>query len=152
MRISKKAEYALRAMVALARKPTGTTSLIEEISEGERIPVKFLEQILLELRRADMLRSRRGVGGGYQLNRKAQEISLGEILRVIDGTFEPLSCTPGDTERFGRQPCECGTIGGCGLGKVFCDLQKQVNSFLSRTTIADVVAQEARPSEISFEI
>lgn len=152
MRISKKAEYALKAMVALGRKPAGTTMLIEEISESEKIPVKFLEQILLEMRRAELLRSRRGVGGGYQLNRPAKEISIGEILRIIDGLFEPISCTPGDPERFGRQPCECGKPGGCGLGKVFCDLQKQVHSFLAKTTIADVIAQEAKPSEISFDI
>jgi Rrf2 family transcriptional regulator, iron-sulfur cluster assembly transcription factor len=152
MRISKKAEYALRALVALARKPAGSTSLIEEISESERIPVKFLEQILLELRRAELLRSRRGVGGGYQLNRPAVDISLGEILRIIDGTFEPISCTPADPERFGRQPCECGREGGCGLGKVFCELQRQVQSYLNTTSVADVVAKEARPSEISFDI
>jgi DNA-binding IscR family transcriptional regulator len=66
--------------------------------------------------------------------------------------FEPISCTPGDPERFGRQPCECGKPGGCGLGTVFCDLQKQVHSFLAKTTIADVIAQEAKPSEISFDI
>ena len=152
MRISKKAEYALRAMVALGRKPLGTTWLIEDISEAERIPVKFLEQILLELRRADLLRSRRGVGGGYQLQRQPAEIPLGEIIRIIDGTFEPISCTPGDPEKFGRQPCECGQVGGCGLGKVFCDLQKQVYAFLQKTTVADVVQREAKPADISFEI
>jgi Rrf2 family protein len=152
MRISKKAEYALRAMVALGRKPMGTTWLIEEISEAERIPVKFLEQILLELRRADLLRSRRGVGGGYQLQRPAAEIALGEILLIIDGRFEPMSCTPGDPERFGRPTCSCGTPGGCGLGKVFCDLQKQVYAFLHQTTVADVIAKETKPTEISFDI
>ena len=152
MKISKKAEYALRALVALGRKPLGTTWLIEDISGAERIPVKFLEQILLELRRADILRSRRGVGGGYQLNRQPNEISLGEILRIIDGTFEPISCTPGDPERFGRQKCECGIPGGCGLGKVFCELQRKVADFLMHTTIADVLSKEVKPSEVSFDI
>ena len=152
MKISKKAEYALRAVVALGRKPVGTTWLIEDISESERIPVKFLEQILLELRRAGLLRSRRGVGGGYQLNRQPSEISLGEILRIIDGTFEPISCTPGDPERFGRQPCACGITGGCGLGKVFCELQRKVAEFLAQTTIADVIARELKPGDISFDI
>lgn len=152
MKISKKAEYALRAVVSLGRKPVGTTWLIEEISETERIPVKFLEQILLELRRADLLRSRRGVGGGYQLNRQPSEISLGEILRIIDGSFEPISCTPGDPSRFGRQPCSCGIPGGCGLGKVFCDLQNKVADFLTHTSIADVIAKETKPADLSFEI
>lgn len=138
--------------MALARKPVGTTVLIEDISDQERIPVKFLEQILLELRRSGLLRSRRGVGGGYQLNRNPQEISLGEILRIIDGTFEPISCTPGDPERFGRQPCACGKLGGCGIGKIFCELQKLVNGYLAKTSLADVLVQETRAGEISFEI
>ncbi len=152
MRISKKAEYALRAMVALGRKPLGTTWLIEDISAAERIPVKFLEQILLALRRAGWLRSRRGVGGGYQLQHAPQDIPIGEILRIIDGPFTPLACTPGDPERFGRQPCECGVSGGCGLGKIFCELQKQVSQFLTHTSIADVIAQETKSVDISFEI
>lgn len=152
MRISKKAEYALRAMVSLGRKPRGTTASIEEICEDEKIPVKFLEQILLELRKASLLLSRRGVKGGYQLARPVGDISLLEIIRVIDGPFQPISCTPADTDRFGRGVCDCGTPGGCGLGKVFCELQKKVNAFLTKMSLADVIAKEAKAGEISFDI
>ncbi|MBP7949830.1 MAG: Rrf2 family transcriptional regulator [Verrucomicrobiales bacterium] len=151
MRISKKAEYAMRALCALARRPARAILLIEEISGSEHIPAKFLEQILLELRRADLLRSKRGLGGGYQLNRKPAEIPLAEVIRIIDGPFEPISCTGPDPEKFGHGTCECGAPGGCGIGRTFTDLQRQVNAFLGQTTIADVIAGEHR-SELSFDI
>jgi Rrf2 family protein len=152
MHISKKAEYALRAMVALARRAQGPPALIEDVSAAEHIPMKFLEQILLALRKADLLRSKRGVGGGYHINHAPQEISLGDVVRVIDGPFEPMACTRADPERFGRQPCACGVAGGCGLGAVFTDLQKSVNAFLAQTTLADVLARESKPDGFSFEI
>lgn len=151
MRVSKKAEYAMRALIALARRPGGATMLMDEISESSHIPTKFLEQILLTLRRADLLRSKRGLGGGYQLNRPAADISLGEVLRLIDGPFEPISCTGHANAKFGRGTCNCGASGGCGLGKTFSDLQQKVNHFLDDTTIADVLNREGR-GEISFEI
>ncbi len=152
MHLSKKAEYALRAMVALARHPHAPPLLIEEISDAGRIPVKFLEQILLALKHADLVRSKRGVGGGYQINRPPTAISVGDIVKVIDGPFDPIACTTADPERNARHTCECGQLGGCGLGRVFTELQRQVNAFLNNTSIADVVAKEQRAGEISFEI
>src|SRR6188768_1626052 len=91
MRISKKAEYALRALVAIARKPRSWS--IQELSTQESIPVKFLEQILLALRHAGILASKRGVGGGYTLLKPANKITLGEVLRVLDGPLAPVPCS-----------------------------------------------------------
>ena len=115
MRLSKKAEYALRAMVAMGRRGQSRPVAIQELSESERIPVKFLEQILLELKKSGLLKSKRGVGGGYLLNRAVDEIALGEIVELIDGPFEPMACAlPGAPGR-----CGCGKPKPCGLGSVF---------------------------------
>jgi Rrf2 family transcriptional regulator, iron-sulfur cluster assembly transcription factor len=153
MRLSKKAEYALKALVALARCPANTSMLIEEISSLEKIPVKFLEQILLVLKRSEILRSKRGQGGGYQLNRRAVDITLGEVIALIDGPVEPMSCNLSNPAQFSRSICPtCGLPGGCGLGKVFTELQIQMNAFLQGTSIQDVLAKETKPGDLSFEI
>ena len=150
MRISRKAEYALRALTAMARKPPTATSQIDELAGSERIPVKFLEQILLTLKRAGLLRSRRGVGGGYQLERPAARISVAEVINAIDGPFEPMPCTGEAVRRDGT--CPCGVPGGCGIGRVFRDLQVQVNQFLEGISLADVVAREPAGGAMVFDI
>ncbi|HEX2748109.1 MAG TPA: Rrf2 family transcriptional regulator [Verrucomicrobiales bacterium] len=152
MHISRKAEYALRALTAMARKPLTATSQIEELAAAERIPVKFLEQILLTLRRAGILKSRRGVGGGYQLERPASRTTLGEILTAIDGPIQPMSCTPPEPGRPGKAVCDCGTPGGCGVGKIFTDLQTQIHAYLSSQTLSDALAREATSPAMQFEI
>lgn len=149
MNLSRKAEYAMRAAVALARRPAASTCQIEELSAAEHIPVKFLEQILLTLRKADILRSKRGLGGGYQLNRPATEISLGEIVKVIEGPYVPVTCA---SEAAESGACECGVPGGCGVGRVFRELQGKVNGFLDQTSLADVVQRERADGGDFFEI
>ncbi len=120
---------------------------IQELSDSERIPVKFLEHILLELKKSDLLRSKRGVGGGYLLNKPAEDIRLGEIIELIDGPFVPLSCSePGLPGK-----CGCGQPKPCGLGATFGELQHMVQSFLSGRTVADVIAREAGAAP-SFDI
>ena len=92
MNFSKKAEYALRAVMAMSRAAPGTVFSIQSLSHEERIPLKFLEQILLILRKGGLLHSKRGAGGGYQLARPASRITLCEILEQVDG---PLDILPG---------------------------------------------------------
>ena len=91
MRLSKRGEYGLRAMIILADTPQPGVSLpvvqIKEISEREQIPAKFLEQILLSLKNAGLLHSKMGVGGGYYLAKPPSEITLGQIFRVLDGPW-----------------------------------------------------------------
>lgn len=152
MRISRKAEYALRALCAMARKPPTATSQIEELAAAEHIPVKFLEQILLTLKKAGLLRSRRGVGGGYQLDQPAQRISLADVITAVDGPFQPMSCTPPEPGKQLKGSCECGVPGGCGRGRVFTDLQTIVHQFLSTTTLADTNAREAGAPVMQFDI
>lgn len=151
MKISRKAEYAMRALLAMARSPETGTFAIQDIASGERIPLKFLEQILLVLKNGGLLRSKRGVGGGYQFQKTPLKITLGEIIQLIDGPFEPLVCTsmihqPGSA-------CECGIVGGCGLGQVFSGLKDDVNEWLNGTTLNDVLEREKKNrTTLSFEI
>ena len=120
---------------------------IQALSKSERIPVKFLEHILLELKKGDLLRSKRGVGGGYLLNRPAEDISLAEVVEVIDGPFVPLSCLEPGRPGY----CGCGQRKPCGLAAIFGELQGDVTEFLSRRSVADVIAREPS-SGPSFDI
>ena len=129
MRLSKRAEYALRALTAMAPRPAQTVSQIEELSTAEGLPPKVLEQILLVLKKADLLHSKRGVGGGYHLTRPASSITVGEILRAVDGPFLPI----------GDNAAEFGP----GLRTCFADLTSLVNHHLDSLSLADVLAREA---------
>lgn len=150
MKLSKKAEYAMRALLAMSRAAEGTNFSIHDISTRERIPLKFLEQILLALKNGGLLRSKRGVGGGYQLQKSAPRISLGEIITIIDGPFQPIPCST----LAGRSgvPCQCGIPGGCSLGQTFSGLQQEVENWLTQTTLADVLENEKGRDAMSFDI
>ncbi|NQT22740.1 MAG: Rrf2 family transcriptional regulator [Candidatus Omnitrophica bacterium] len=93
MRLSKKGEYAIKALLELAlnQKNGINTTLITNIAEQENIPQRYLEHILLSFKNSGMLISKRGVGGGYTLNKLPRNISLGDIIRVADGPLSPLS-------------------------------------------------------------
>ncbi len=150
MKPSRKAEYAMRALLAMARSPETSTFSIQDIATREHIPLKFLEQILLVLKNGGLLRSKRGVGGGYQFQKAPLRISLGEIIQLIDGPFEPLRCTTLIEEPGAA--CECGIQGGCGLGQVFSGLRSTVNEWLGGTTLGDVLERERARQPMSFEI
>ncbi|MES2706653.1 MAG: Rrf2 family transcriptional regulator [Verrucomicrobiota bacterium] len=136
--MSKRAEYALRALTAMARRPMTAVSQIEELSTSEGMPPKVLEQILLVLKKADLLSSKRGVGGGYQLVREPRSITLGDILRAVDGPFLPLGENPPGV--------------GAGLRSCFDELTDLVNSHLNSLSLADVLTREAPRSGMHFEI
>lgn len=140
MKISKKAEYALRAMLAICRSASGTTFSIQSLSGDEHIPLKFLEQILLVLRKGGILHSRRGAGGGYQLAKPAAKISIGEILHLIDG---PLDILPS-----GNAATSADSV----LQSAFRDLQQEMQTWLTNTTISDLLQKEQAQGMVSFEI
>jgi Rrf2 family transcriptional regulator, iron-sulfur cluster assembly transcription factor len=150
MKLSKKAEYAMRALLAMARRsPEVSTFAIQELASSETIPLKFLEQILLTLKNGGLLRSKRGVGGGYQFQKNPARITLGEIILLIDGPFEPIPCARLETA---NTLCECGKTGGtCGLGQTFHLLKQQVEGWLNATTLAQVLEREQNQA-VSFEI
>jgi Rrf2 family protein len=137
MRLSKRGEYGLRAMIDLAtwgsERGNGVVQ-IKEIAEREKIPAKFLEQILLTLKNAGLLQSKMGVGGGYHLSRSASEITLGHIVRVLDGPLAPIRCV----SQMAYEPCGCPDEQTCGLRLVMLDVRNAIASILDGTTLADV--------------
>jgi len=149
MKLSKKTEYALRALVVMARDTAGRTFSIQEIATAERIPLKFLEQILLVLKNGGILRSKRGVGGGYQIAKPAKRITIGDVLELIDGPSEPVACSAAAHKQTN---CECGIMGGCALGQTLAQLRDQVHEWLHHTTIADVIEREQARTGASFDI
>jgi Rrf2 family protein len=166
MKLSKRGEYGLRAMIDLATQLNGagakdpktheegasfpgvassggvytggnnSTGVVQirDIAERQHIPAKFLEQILLTLKNAGLLHSRMGIGGGYYLARPAEEISLGQVVRVLDGPLAPIRCV----SQMSYEPCGCPDEETCGLRLVMLDVRNAIADILDRTTLADV--------------
>src|SRR5512134_2555959 len=140
MRLSKKSEYGLRALMYAARFPEGTTFQIRDLAEKNGIPKKFLELILLELKNAGILRSRRGVGGGYLLGRRPESIRSSEILRAIEG---PVA------QRRGRN--EPGSVGdeeaSPAVARLVRETSDAIEAVLDRWTLADLAREEQEAVE-----
>jgi len=134
--ISQKAKYALRALAALAQAHPEEPMMISEIAQQQSIPKKFLEQILLDLKRSGMVESRRGKQGGYLLLKSAGEISFGEVLRLVDGPIAPLPCL----SQTAYRKCEdCDGEHLCEIRHVFARVADATREVLFNTTIADAV-------------
>lgn len=140
--ISQKAKYALRALVSLARIGRGETMMIGEISRTQAIPKKFLEQILLDLKRAGYVGSRRGRAGGYELVVAPEHIMYGEVLRLIDGPIAPLPCL----SKIAYRKCEdCKDEAACEIRHVFERVTLATRAVLDRTSLADSLHLEDLP-------
>jgi Rrf2 family protein len=137
MRLSKRGEYGLRAMILLAEPGENgqpRKMQIKEFVAREKIPAKFLEQILLSLKNAGILHSKMGIGGGYYLARPADKITLGQIVRVLDGPIAPIKCV----SQVAYEPCDCPNEETCGLRMVMFDVRAAISNVLDKTTLADV--------------
>ena len=133
--ISQKAKYAFHALVALARAEDFL--MVGEIAAQEHIPRKFLEQILLELKRHGIVQSRRGKFGGYGLLMPADRITFGQVLRILDGPIAPLPCL----SRIAYRRCaDCNTEENCEIRRVFARVAELARDVLDRTTIADAIS------------
>lgn len=142
MHTSKRCEYGLRALIdiALAHEHGRAVLPIAEIAEHERIPVKFLEQILLQLKEAGYLESKRGKHGGYALARSPKKIRMGEIVRLVDGPLAPISCV----SKTAYEPCSCPDEEHCGLRLLMLEVRNSIAAILDRETLHDVVAKTVR--------
>jgi Rrf2 family protein len=139
MKLSKRGEYGILALVHLAARPPGTVVQIREIAREEGIPAKFLEGILLQLKRAGLVRSRRGVEGGYSLARPAADISLGEVVRLLEGPLAPMGSAAELEGLMASHPARRGFYGA------MLDVRNAVASVLDRTSLEDVVARNVPP-------
>ncbi|MEM7012746.1 MAG: Rrf2 family transcriptional regulator [Verrucomicrobiota bacterium] len=143
MRISKKAEYALRALAILGARPSAAPVQAQELAEVGQLPVKFLEQILLSLKRGGLLRSKRGAGGGYLLNRAPSDITVADVIRLIDGSLDAAVEGENDLDPGpGRQG-----VHGC-----LRELGGLVVEFLERETIQTLLEREEPDGGLAFDI
>ena len=140
MRLSKKAEYGLRALIYAARFPEGTTFQIKDLAEKNGIPKKFLELILLELKNAGILRSRRGVGGGYLLARRPDTIRSTEIIAAIEGPLVHADEGKGKGEgkRGETSPA---------VVRLVKETSEAIEAVLDRWTLADLAREEQEAAE-----
>lgn len=111
---------------------------IKDISAREKIPSKYLEQILLSLKNSGYLHSKMGIGGGYYLAKPASEITLGQIFRLLDGPVAPIKCV----SQIAYEPCNCPDERTCGLRLVMGDVRNAIANILDNTTLADVVTRQ----------
>jgi len=133
MKITKKSEYALRALVQIALTEGGGVVRAKDIADKENMSVKFLEQVLALLKHRGIVETRRGVGGGYVLNRRPEDITLAEIIRLVDGPLAPVNCVSemayvacGQNEKT------------CALKSVMGDVRLAIIDVLEKFTVADL--------------
>ena len=134
--LSKKSKYAFRALLALARRKDSEPVLIATLAKQESIPKKFLELILLELKNTGMLQSKKGKGGGYFLAKKPEEISLGDVIRTLEGPLAPLPCV---SHTAYRKCKECDDEKTCGIRSIFNDVRDATAGILDGTSLVDVL-------------
>ena len=136
MKISKKTDYALRALFAIAEPSREGTISIRELSEAVDIPRRFLENIMLEMNKAGWVKSVTGRNGGYALARDASKITLGEVIRHFEGMVAMISCV----SVYNYEPCS--QEGKCYFRRVFLNIRNLTSQILDRTTIASFFAFE----------
>lgn len=135
--LSNKAKYGLKAMLYLAQHPDSGPTGILEIAQDQNIPKKFLDAILLELRRSGLLHSRKGRGGGYVLARPAAEISVGRIIRVLDGPLAPIACA----SKTAYRPCaDCRDVKACQIRRTMQRVRDAMAAILDGTSLAEMLA------------
>jgi len=137
MKLSKRGEYGLRSLIdlCLAHELGRDLLQLNELAQSEKIPVKFLEQIVLDLKQGGFLESVRGKYGGYRLARPAKEIMAGQVVRYLDGPLAPICCV----SQTAYERCTCPDEAHCGLRMLMLDVRNAIANILDRYTLADVV-------------
>jgi len=137
MKISKRGEYALRALIdiGIAKELGRDLVQIGELAAQEHLPVKFLEQILTQLKEAGYVDSKRGKYGGYYLKMQADRVRFGSVIRLIDGPLAPIACV----SQTAYVPCTCPDEEHCGLHMLMLDVRNSIANILDRYTLADTV-------------
>ncbi len=134
--LSQRSKYALRAMTMLAARAPGELVLAGDIARQRKVPRKFLELILLDLRKHGLLHAKRGKNGGYCLARPAKKITFGEIVRITDGPLAPLACA---SLTAYRKCDDCEDEKSCIIRKIMRSVRDASSAILDRSTLADAV-------------
>ncbi|MDQ8205578.1 Rrf2 family transcriptional regulator [Pelagicoccus sp. SDUM812003] len=137
MKLSKKAEYGLRAMIDLgiAQSLEYEVVPLSELAEAENLPIKFLEQIMIELRREGLVATQRGKAGGYYVAKELSSIKIGQIVRLLDGPLAPICCA----SQTAYERCSCPDEEHCGLRMLMIDVRNAMSNILDRYSLHDVV-------------
>ena len=141
MKISTKGRYVLRMLVDLAENQGDGYIPLKEISARQGISKKYLEQIILLFNKTDMLRVNRGSQGGYRLARTPDQYTVGEILRLTEGSLDPVDCV-------GQDPAECERCASCATYPVWKGLARVINDYVDSITLQDIIDQHR---EISID-
>ncbi|HWA08011.1 MAG TPA: Rrf2 family transcriptional regulator [Opitutaceae bacterium] len=142
MKLSKRGEYALRTLINLGIAAEVKRPLVQvsELADNEQLPVKFLEQIMQTLKDAGWVESQRGKFGGYRLAKAPREITIGQVVRLIDGPLAPIGCV----SQTAYEKCTCPDETHCGLRMLMLDVRNAIANILDRYTLADVVGVTLR--------
>jgi Rrf2 family protein len=138
VKVSRRCEYALRALLELADRGDERPVRIEEIARRQRIPKNFLANLLVQLKQARMVQSRQGPDGGYLLARSPRKITVGEVVRLVDGPIAPFHCV---NEALGEK---CDLDGDCGYFPLWKRVRDAVSEIVDRATVADVLEEHRR--------
>jgi Rrf2 family protein len=138
--LSQKAKYGLKALVYLARNPSPTGVRIADIAQSESIPRKFLDAILLELKKDGIVASRIGRAGGYRLAQAPETICIGQVIRVLDGPLAPIPCA----SRTAYRPCpDCKDVDACLVRRAMQEARDAMAGVLDGLSLADLIANNA---------
>ncbi|HSK51295.1 MAG TPA: Rrf2 family transcriptional regulator [Clostridia bacterium] len=137
MRLSRRSEYGLRALVDLVRHEGSGPIALATLAQRNRLPPKFLEQIMSTLRHAGIVRTTLGAHGGYMLGADPGTVTLGRVIRLLDGALAPLGCV---SLRY-YEPCSCPDESTCSLRDVMIDVRDAMLEVLDRETLADLAAR-----------
>ncbi|MGM9657736.1 MAG: RrF2 family transcriptional regulator [Eubacteriales bacterium] len=135
MKISTKGRYALRMLIDLAEHKNCGFIALKDIAERQNISKKYLEQIIPILNRSDILKTTRGSQGGYMLSRDPEKYTVGEILRLTEGSLAPVEC-------LSREPNECERCGVCATLPVWQGLNRVINEYLDGITLQDILDRQ----------
>lgn len=139
--ISQKTRYALRALLYLAEESGGVPVQLARIASSQKVPPKYLELIMLDLKKAGLVESRRGPKGGYGLSRSSTEISFGQIVRALEGPIALISCA---SVNF-YAPCgDCHDEATCAIRRAFSELRDRSTEILDRISLAEGAVWEKR--------
>ncbi|HEY8400642.1 MAG TPA: Rrf2 family transcriptional regulator [Cytophagaceae bacterium] len=139
--LSKKTKYAINALVHLAKEYNKGPILISTIAEQENIPQKFLEAILLDLRKAGILNSKKGKGGGYYLMKAPDQVDIAEVMRLFDGPIALLPCV---SYKYYERCEECKDEETCGIRDLFYEVRNETVNQLKAGTLANIIKREQR--------